>query len=140
MRQAELLQKMRKMRFEEAYESWNAGRLTQEEAARLLGMCERTCRHYLSRFEEEGQEGRMDRRQGSTNRAAPADEVVAMQEPYRQRHQGWNVRHFHEWYRRDGGPRSNSWVKKHLQAAGRVDREKKKGRHRKKRERAPCPE
>ncbi|MDR2112703.1 MAG: helix-turn-helix domain-containing protein [Candidatus Accumulibacter sp.] len=127
------------MRFEEAYERWNTGRLTQGEVARLLGTSERTFRRYLSRFEEEGREGLMDRRLGSPNRAAPVDEVMAMQERYRQWHEGWNVRHFHEWYRRDGGPRSYSWVKKHLPAAGRVDREKKKGRHRKKRECMPLP-
>ena len=27
------------MRFKEAYEGWHAGKLTQIEAARLLGMC-----------------------------------------------------------------------------------------------------
>ena len=32
MRRTELLQEIRKMRFEEAYEGWNAGRLTQAEA------------------------------------------------------------------------------------------------------------
>jgi hypothetical protein len=40
------------MRYEEAYEGWNGGRLTQEEAARLPGMSERTYRRYFSRFEE----------------------------------------------------------------------------------------
>jgi len=28
------------MRFEEAYEGWNEGRLTQAEAGRILGMCD----------------------------------------------------------------------------------------------------
>jgi hypothetical protein len=41
MRRTELLQEIRTMRFEEAYEGWQARRLTQEEAARLLGVCER---------------------------------------------------------------------------------------------------
>ena len=36
MRRTEWLQETRKMRFEEAYEGWQARRLTQEEAARLL--------------------------------------------------------------------------------------------------------
>ena len=39
MRPTELLQEIRKMRFEEAYEGWQASRLTQMEAARLLGVC-----------------------------------------------------------------------------------------------------
>ena len=41
MKRTEILQEVRKMRFEEAYEGWNKGRLTQEEAARLLGVCDR---------------------------------------------------------------------------------------------------
>jgi len=128
------------MRFEEAYECWNTGRLTQEEAARLLGMCERTFRRYLVRFEEQGMEGLLDRRLGQvSNRAAPLDEVIAMQELYRQGYLGWNIRHFHDWYRRDGGVRSYTWVKKHLQEVGLVARGQRKGTHRKKRERMPLP-
>jgi hypothetical protein len=50
------------MRFEEAHEGWNAGRLTQAEAARLLGMCERSFRRYLVRFEVKGLDGLIDRR------------------------------------------------------------------------------
>ena len=37
MKRTELLQEIRKMRFEEAHEGWESGRLTQAEAARLLG-------------------------------------------------------------------------------------------------------
>jgi transcriptional regulator with XRE-family HTH domain len=48
MRRTELLQEIRTMRLEEADEGWQARRLTQEEAARLLGVCERTFRRYLS--------------------------------------------------------------------------------------------
>ena len=50
------------MRFEEAYEQWNVGRLTQGEAARLLGVCERSFRRYLVRYEADGLEGLVDRR------------------------------------------------------------------------------
>lgn len=57
MRRTQLLQEVRKMRFEEAYEGWQSGRLTQEEAARLLGVCDRTFRRYIARYEEEGLEG-----------------------------------------------------------------------------------
>ncbi len=39
MRRTELLQEIRKMRFEEAYGGWETGRLTQAEAASLLGVC-----------------------------------------------------------------------------------------------------
>ena len=44
MRRTELIQEIRRMRFEEAYEGWQGGCLTQEGAARMLGMCERTFR------------------------------------------------------------------------------------------------
>jgi hypothetical protein len=103
-------------------------------------MCERSFRRYLVRFEAEGAEGLLDRRlEGASDRAAPVDEVMALQESYRRWHEGWNVRHFHDWYRRDRGQRSYSWVKKHLQAGELVRRGEKKGVHRKKRERKPLP-
>ena len=62
MRSTEVLQEIRKMRYEEAYTGWQAGRLTQEEAARLLGVCERTFRRYIDRYEEAGLEGLIDKR------------------------------------------------------------------------------
>ncbi len=36
MKRAELLQEIRAMRFEEAFSIWTEGRITQEEAARML--------------------------------------------------------------------------------------------------------
>lgn len=128
------------MRFEEAYAGWNEGRLTQAEAARLLGVGERSFRRYLVRYEAEGLEGLIDHRiDQMSNRAAAVDEVMAMTERYRRDHSGWNVKHFHSWYQRDGGTRSYSWVKKHLQAAELVPRAVKKGAHRKRRERSALP-
>jgi hypothetical protein len=128
------------MRFEEAYEQWNVGRLSQAEAARLLGVCERSFRRYLVRYEADGLAGLLDRRlEQISHRQAPIDEVLALTEQYRQRHLGWNVRHFHSWYRRDGGQRSYSWVKQRLQEAALVSKGQRKGAHRKKRERMALP-
>ena len=128
------------MRFEEAYEGWNTGRLTQAEAAMILGMCERSFRRYLSRYEADGLEGLIDRRlEQVSSRRAPVDEVMALTERYRSRHVGWNVKHFHSWYRRDGGGRSYTWVKKHLQEALLVPKAKQRGAHRKRRERSALP-
>jgi len=128
------------MRFEEAYEKWNVGRLTQAEAAYLLGMCERSFRRYVVRYEAEGLEGLVDRRlEQVSQRRAPVDEVLAVTDRYQRQHVGWNVRHFHSWYRRDGGGRSYSWVKQRLQAAGLVAVGKAKGKHRRKRERKALP-
>lgn len=128
------------MRFEEASSGWRSGRLTQEEAARLLGVCERTFRRYLSRHEESGLEGLIDRRLTQvSHRRAPVDEVMRLTQQYQSRHLGWNAKHFYAWYRKDGGGRSYTWVKNRLQEAGFVERAKKRGAHRKRRERSPWP-
>ena len=137
MRRSEVLQENRKMRFEEVYEGWNEGRLTQEEAARILGVCERSFRRYLCRYEAEGLDGLIDRRlEQASNRRAPVDEVMALVDRYRNRHTGWNVKHFHSWYKREGGTRSYTWVKNRLQEAKLVPRAKKRGVHRKRRDRS----
>jgi hypothetical protein len=127
------------MRFEEALEGWQAGRLTQQEAAQLLGVCERSFRRYLDRYEAGGVEGLMDKRISQlSHRRAPVDEVMRLVDLYCSRYAGWNVRHFHSWYvGKHAGGRSYSWVKNALQGAGAVLRAKARGKHRKRRERAP---
>lgn len=45
------------MRFEEAYTDWHDRRLTQAEAARLLGVFERTLRRQIDRYEADGLDG-----------------------------------------------------------------------------------
>ena len=128
------------MRFEEAYSGWTERRLTQEDAARLLGVCARTFRRYIDRYEEEGLDGLLDKRLTQlSHRRAPVDEVLRLVDRYRRRHDGWNVKHYYSWYRRDGGQRSYSWVKNTLQAAGAVKKAAKRGAHRKRREPAPWP-
>ena len=137
MKPTQVLQEIRKMRFEEAYEGWNEGRLTQAEAARILGVCERSFRRYRVSYEAEGLDGLIDRRlEQTSNRQAPVDEVMAMTDEYRRQHMGWNVKHFHSWYQRTGGTRSYTWVKKHLQKAEFVPTTTKRGAHRKRRERS----
>jgi transposase len=140
MRRTQLLQEIRKMHFEEVLNIWTERRLTQEEAARMLGVCDRTFRRYLGRYNEGGLEGLFDKRLTQVSaKKAPVDEVMALVDRYKSQHSGWNVRHFHSWYRREGGKRSYTWVKNQLQAKGAVPKGKKRGVHRKKRERAPMP-
>lgn len=104
----------------------------------MLGICARTFRRYIDRYEEGGLEGLLDKRLTQvSSRRAPLDEVLAVVDRYRTRHMGWNVKHFHAWYRRDGGQRSYTWVKNTLQSRGLVSRAAKKGAHRKRRERSP---
>lgn len=139
MRRTELLQEVRKMRFEESYEGWKKGRLTQEEAARLLGVSDRTFRRYLVRYEEQGMEGLVDKRLGQvSHRSAPVDEVIALADLYNHRYQGFTAKHFYSWYcRAHNGMRSYTWVKKTLQSKGLMQKTSRKGQHRKQRPRAP---
>ena len=57
-------------RFDKAHGAWTEGRLTQEEAARLLGVCERTFRCYVDRYEESGLVGTL------TGPGRPAEETA----------------------------------------------------------------
>ena len=140
MKQAKLRQEIRKMRFEEAYYGWTQKRLTQGEAARLLGVCDRTFRRYINRYGENGLDGLVDLRLSQqSHRRAPVDEVIAVTERYRRYHRGWSVKHFYSWYRRDRGTRSYTWVKQRLQQAGLVKKAPGRGKHRKRRDRSALP-
>ena len=139
MTRTQVLQEIRRMRFKEAYGGWQERRLTQEEAARLLGVCERTFRRYVDRYEDEGLDGLVDKRLSQVSaRRAPVDEVVRTEALYRERYDGWNVKHFYSFYRREhAGERSYTWVKNTLQRAGLVAKAPGRGKHRRRRERSP---
>ncbi len=140
MRRTEVLQEIRIMRFNEAYGGWQKGSLTQTEAAQLLGVCERTFRRYINRYEDKGLEGLFDKRLNqASHRRAPLDEVLQVTELYSTQHRGWNVKHFYAWYQKDGGSRSYTWVKNCLQEKGLVKKGTGKGKHRKRRQRSPWP-
>jgi len=140
MKRTALLQEIRKMRFTEARDGYESNQLTQTEAAKLLGVCDRTFRRYLNRYEADGVEGLIDKRiEQVSHRRAPVDEVIRMTTQYQQRHTGWNATHFYAWYCKDGGSRSYTWVKSRLQEADLIPKVSAKGRHRKRRERSPWP-
>ncbi len=137
MKRTEWLQETRKMRFEEAYEGYRSGSLTQAEAALLLGECDRTFWRYMNRYDEGGLEALLDKRLVQiSHRRALVDEVIQAVDRYRDRHLGWNAKHFYAWYRKESGTRNYTWVKSWLQEAGLIQRAKKRGMHRKKCERA----
>ena len=48
------VQENRKMRFKEALDGWPEGRLTQAEAALLLGQCERSFHRQIERYAADG--------------------------------------------------------------------------------------
>ena len=138
MRPAEWLQEVRMKRFQEAYDGWQESRLSQEEAARILGVSDRTFRRYVERYDDGGMEALHDQRiTRASHRRAPVDEVMTLTERYRARHTDWSARHFHTWYKRDGGTRSYTWVKTRLQEARLIKKAPRRGVHRKRRERAP---
>ena len=65
------------MRFEEAYSGWGERRLTQVQAAQLLGVCTRTFRRYIHRYEDEGLDGLLDQRMSQiSHRRALRREVM----------------------------------------------------------------
>ncbi len=138
---ARYMQENRKMRFKEAFDGWTQGRLTQAEAALLLGQCERSFRRHIERFKADGLDGLLDRRLSQiSKRRASVKEVDYVVRLYRDSFAGWNVAHFHTKYRCEfQGQRSYSWLKTVLQGAGLVKAARRRGKHRIKRERAPLP-
>ena len=122
------------MRFEEAYEGWHVGRLTQAQAAAILGVTERTFRRQMGRYEAEGMDGLIDQRLAQvSHRRPPVDEVIGLVDLYRREFAGWNVKHFHGFYRREhGGERGGKLPSERARA-------KARGKHRRRRERAPLP-
>lgn len=118
-----------------------AKRITWWQAAEIIGVSDRQMRRWRQRYEEFGYDGLFDRRRG---RPSPKRVAVAVVEQvlglYRDQYFDLNVRHFHEKLRDQHGIKlSYTWVKKALQGAGLVQRSKKRGVHRKRRERRPLP-
>jgi transposase len=141
MNRTRVLLEIRRMRFMDVYEGWRVGRLTQEEAAQLLGVSDRSFRRFSRRFEAEGADGLIDRRMGQVSaKLAPVDEVMALAELYRSRYSDWTVKHFFDFYQAEHqGGRSYTWVKSSLQQQGVVVRAKRRGAHRRRRERRALP-
>lgn len=140
MKRSTWLQDRRMQKFGDVLRRWNGGDLSMFEAGELLGMSERQFRRYRDRYEEAGDDGLRDRRLGKlSTRRVPAEAIEEMLELYRNRYLGWNVKHFHEHLVRD---HHFSWgytfIKTQLHAAGLVERAKRRGAHRRKRERKPC--
>ena len=136
---ARYVQENRKMRFQEAYEGWSEGRLTQAEAAQILGQCERSFRRHIERYESDGLQGLLDKRLSQVSkRRAGAAEVEQAVQLYKSGFAGWNVAHFHSKYKAQfAGARSYSWLKSVLQGAGVTKANPRRGKHRTKRERMP---
>ena len=118
-----------------------AKKITWWQAAEILGISDRHMRRWRERYVEEGYNGLLDRRRGKPSRrrvpVATVEKVFAL---YREKYFDLNVQHFHEKLQVEHGIElSYSWVKQALQGAGLVARGRKRGAHRKRRERRPLP-
>jgi transposase len=141
MRRTEALQGVRMAMFLNVLRRWESAELNQEEAAELLGVAERTFRRWTRRYEEDGEAGLLDRRLGKTSgKRVPSDRAEEVERLYRERYQGFTVKHFHEHLVKDHGfGWGYTWTKLHLQWKGVVGKAPRKGAHRRKRERRPVP-
>src|ERR1700694_255535 len=120
---------------------YEASELSQLEAAKLLGMGERTFRRWRRRFEDEGQAGLIDRRLGKpSGKEVPVDEAMRVAELYRTRFSGFTAKHFHEHLVHDYGFRwGYTWTKTFLHSKGLLEKAQRRGAHRRKRPRRPIP-
>jgi transposase len=85
------------LKLRDVLSGFEAGRLSQLQAAEVLGMSERTFRRWSRRFEEDGAAGLCDRRLGRrSGRAVPDDEADEVERLYRERYAGFTAKHFHE--------------------------------------------
>src|SRR5438477_2503474 len=116
------------------------GKLTWVQAADILGYSPRTIRRIRWRLQHYGYDGLLDRRrQTPSPKRAPVAEVQRVLALYRERYQGFNVRHFHQLARREHGVRfCYAFVKKALQTAGLVPTHQPRGRHRRRRQPRAC--
>jgi len=95
------------MKFEDVHGRWQQRRLSQVEAAEILGMRERTFRRWRERYDAEGRAGLLDRRLGKASaRRAPVDQVNDVLTLYRERYGGFTAKHFRDEMRQHHGSRS----------------------------------
>ena len=110
------------------------------DAARIIGVSDRTMRRLKWRYENFGCDGLLDKRRGrpSAKRAplAKLDEILRL---YREKYDGFNARHFHRKLVKEHGMEwSYTFVKTVLQGAGLIRKYRKRGRHHRRREPKAC--
>jgi transposase len=141
MRRTEVLQGLRRMKFETVRGRWAGGELSQAEAGEILGVSERTFRRWYQRHEEEGLEGLNDRRLGKLSpKRVPEGWTQRVEQLYRERYREFTAKHFHEHLVKDHKfAWSYTWTKTFLQRRRLLPVAARKGAHRKKRPRRPLP-
>jgi transposase len=131
----------RAMKIQEVILRALAKKITWWQAAEIIGISDRQMRRWHERYQEFGYDGLFDRRRGRPSpKRIPLATVEQILGLYRDRYFDLNVRHFHEKLREQHQIKlSYTWVKLALQGAGLVKRGRKRGVHRKRRERRPLP-
>jgi len=118
-----------------------AKKLSWIEAAEIAGMSVRNMQRMRQRYQEHGYNGLFDQRRGKRSmHRIPMETAERVLGLYQERYSDFNVRHFHEKLREVEQIRiSYSWVRQALQGAGLVTKRRRRGPHRRRRERRPMP-
>jgi transposase len=134
-----LTEAIRMERFSDINDRFEGDSLSCGEAATILGCSERHFLRLRGRFALEGLDGLADRRVGRVSpRRAPDEEVAEVTRLYRERYDGFSVRHFYEFMRNHHGFQwSYTWTRRVLCQAGLVTPSKRGGPHRLRRPRRP---
>lgn len=141
MRRTEAHQGVRMIKFSSILSRYEAAEFSQAEAAELLGIGERTFRRWRQRFEDEGEAGLLDRRLGkASGKRVPSDWSEEVEALYRTRYAGFTAKHFHEHLVKEHNfSWGYTWTKTFLYSKGLLEKAKRRGAHRRKRERRPLP-
>jgi transposase len=131
----------RMMKVQEVILRAMAGTLKWWEAAEIIGVSDRTMRRWRERYQENGYDGLYDwRKRCPSPKRVPLKTAEAVLQFYREKYFDFNVRHFHEKLVEEHGIRlSYTWVKRALQEAGLVSKQRRRGKHRRRRPRRPLP-
>jgi len=130
----------RAMKFKEVITQAMSGKLSWWQAAEILGISERTMRRWRRNFQRNGVQGLQDRRRVDRSpHAVPEPELKQWFRFYREHCLGYNVRHFYATLKREQGCRwSYTVVRRALQAAGLIRKQRARGRHFMRREARAC--
>jgi transposase len=130
----------RAMKVQEVLLRAMGGQISWVQAGEILGLCPRQVLRLRQRFADDGYAGLFDRRRQPSPKRVPLATVERVLRLYREQYADFNVQHFSETLReRHQIELSYSWVKKALQTAGLVPVSKRRGAHRRRRERRPLP-
>jgi transposase len=130
----------RAMKVQEVLLRAMGGQISWVQAGEVLGLCPRQVLRLRKRFEDDGYSGLFDRRRQPSPKRIPLATVEQVLRLYREQYSDFNVQHFQETLREHHQiDLSYSWVKKALQTAGLVPVSKRRGAHRRRRERRPLP-